>query len=149
MNPTFQMRTIIKLIAWQGEFRITMLHWQTYSIISSFSSVSSCSEQPCLLGSLFNFAHWHTTLCSLLKSCLCYCWVMTTQTLPREQTRLKKKKNSTKSTVFTFLMTLQLSTFLLSLSKSLLACEQWSYCVWMTKLIIVIRTSKWTKKTAQ
>lgn len=48
MNPTFQMRTIIKLIAWQGESRITTLHWQTCGIISRVPSVSSCSEQPCL-----------------------------------------------------------------------------------------------------
>lgn len=48
-DPTFQMRTVIKLIAWQSESRITMLHWQTCSIISRVPAVSSCTEQSCLL----------------------------------------------------------------------------------------------------
>lgn len=60
-DPTFQMRTIIKLIAWQGESRITMLHWQTCSIISRVPSVSSCTEESSLR--LFNFAPWHNTVC--------------------------------------------------------------------------------------
>lgn len=70
-DPTFQMRTVIKLIAWQSQSRITMLHWQTCSIISRVPAVSSCTEQSCLLErDAFFFK-----LCSLAQHCL---WGSTT-----------------------------------------------------------------------
>ncbi len=137
----FKWGPIIKLIAWQGESRITTLladmqyYFQSPLCLFLF-------EQPCLLEREASLTFLIGTLLSGLRG-------LTTDTATAElwpQRPDKAKKLQPDNRFLKILMTLQLSTFL-SLVKSLLACAQWHYFVWMTKLIIVIRASKWTKNS--
>lgn len=88
MNPTFQMRTAIKLIAWQGESRITVLHRQTYTVISRVLCLFLFGEAMSPgKGSLFNLSHH-----SLLDNSHCSCRVMSKQKLPRDSKRPTKQQ---------------------------------------------------------